>query len=75
MPTRLLRGGRDSCMCEGFSDACLMTASPGHRQQASEKRQGMKSRRWGTRRCSSDYGDLGASMLAGNEARKLSARR
>lgn len=31
-------------LCEGFSDACMTTASPGHQQQASEKRQGTKSR-------------------------------
>ena len=56
-------------LCEGFSDACITTATPKHRQQASEKRQGTKSREVGSGRCSGDYGDLGASTVAGNEAR------
>ena len=29
-------------LCKGFSDACITTATPKHRQQASEKRQGTK---------------------------------
>jgi len=38
------RGVLDFRVCEGFSDACITTATPKHRQQASEKRQGTKSR-------------------------------
>jgi hypothetical protein len=39
--------GRHASYCEGFSDACITTATPKHRQQASEKRQGTKSREVG----------------------------
>ena len=56
--------------CKGFSDACMTTGSPWHRQQASEKQQGTKSRALATRRCSNGYGELGASRLAGNEAKR-----
>src|SRR5215813_4998365 len=54
----------EGCCCEGFSDAWMTTASPTHRQQASEKRQGTKSRGLGTRRCSSDYGDYMSGPLS-----------